>query len=165
MKDVNILHFSFKIILGEKTMRLKKTEKKVNESISPSSIGRSKAITDWAIDYIKDNLPDYEGVSTYGSDLGNLLTEGPNADGVYENDSWGFISSHRNDARDEYDYEMNAFGEVLHNPFEDPDGFVVCMLINTVDGVLSQVPFVDENWNNKFELTPEVIKEILDALK
>ena len=146
-------------------MRLKKTEKKVVESISPSSIGRSKQIVDWAIDYIKDTLPDYEGNTTYGCDLGNLITEGPNADGVYENDAWGFISSHIDDAKDEYDYEKDNFGEVLHNPFEDPDAFVVCMLINTVDAVLAQVPVVDDNWNDEMELTPEVIDEILHFIK
>lgn len=146
-------------------MLLKKTEKKVNESISPSSIGRSREIVDWAIDYIKDTLPDYEGVSTYGSDLGNLITEEPNANGVYEDNAWDFISKHIHDAKDEYDYEKDSYGEVLHNPFEDPDAFVVCMLINTVDGVLSQVPFVEENWNDEFELTKDIIDEILNSLK
>ena len=146
-------------------MLLKKTEKKVNESISPSSIGRSRELVDWAIDYIKDTLPDYEGVSTYGSDLCNLITEGPNANGVYEDNAWDFISKHIHDAKDEYDYEKDSFGEVLHNPFEDPDAFVVCMLINTVDGVLSQVPIVEENWNDEFELTKDIIDEILNSLK
>ncbi len=134
------------------------------ESVSPSAIGRSREIVDWAKDYILDTIDDYEGVSTYGADLGNLLTEGPNADGVYEDNAWDFISKHIHDARDEYEYEKDNFGEVLHNPFEDPDAFVVCMLINTVDGIMSQVPFVDENWNDEFELTPEVIEEIKRSL-
>jgi len=135
------------------------------ESVSPSSIGRSKEIVQWAIDYIKDELPDYVGDDTYGADLGNLITEGPNNNGTYEDDSWGFISKHINDARDEYEYEKNNFGEVLHNPFEKPEAFVVCMLINTVNDVLSQVPFVEEHWNDEFEITEEVVKEILDFLK
>lgn len=145
--------------------KLKRNETRtVTESISPSAIGRSKEIIDWAIDYIKDTLPDYEGETVYGSDLCATITEGPNANGIYENDSWGFISKHINDARDEYEYEKDNFGEVLHNPFEDPDAFVVCMLINTVEGVLSQVPLVDENWNDEFELTKENIDAILKAL-
>lgn len=144
--------------------RIRNRRKRMVESISPSSIGRSKEIVDWAIDYIEVKLPDYVGVSTYGADLGDLLTEGPNADGVYEDDSWAFISDHINDAKDEYDYEKDNFGDVLHNPFEDPDGFVVCMLINTVNLVLSEVPFVEENWNDEFEISEENIKEILKAL-
>ena len=145
--------------------KLKRNETRtVTEGISPSAIGRSKEIVDWAIDYIKDTLPDYEGQEVYGSDLGSTITEGPNANGVYEDDAWGFISKHINDARDEYEYEKDNFGKALHNPFEDPDAFVVCMLINTVEGVLSQVPLVDENWNDKFELTKENIDAILKAL-
>lgn len=135
------------------------------ESVSPSDIGRSKEIVQWAIDYIEDTLPDYVGNDTYGADLGNLITEGPNNNGTYEDDSWGFISKHINDARDEYEYEKNNFGEVLHNPFEKPEAFVVCMLINTVNDVLSQVPFVEEHWDGEFEITEEVVKEILDFLK
>lgn len=136
-----------------------------NEShISPSSIGRSKEICQWAIDYIKEELPEWEGQTVYGCDLGNEITEGPNVNGIYEDDSWGFISRHINDARDEYDYEKDNFGEVLHNPFENPEAFVVCMLINVVNSVLSQVSIIDENWNDEIELTKDVIKEIIDSL-
>ena len=138
--------------------------RKFKESVSPSAIGRSEFICAWAIDYIKDELPEWEGQTVYGADLGNEITEVPNANGIYEDDSWGFISKHINDARDEYDYEKDNFGEVLHNPFEDPEAFVVCMLINTVNDVLSQVPIVYEHWDDELELTGDVIKEILDAL-
>lgn len=129
-----------------------------------NSIDRSVDIVKWAIDYIIDTLPDYEGQSVYGADLGNLITEGPNANGIYEDNSWDFISKHIRDAKDEYDYEKYNFGEVK-NPFEDPEGFVVCMLINTVEGVLAQVPIIDENWNDEIELTSDTIKEILDYLQ
>ena len=138
---------------------------KENNKLNIADIDRSKEIIKWAIDYIEDTLPDYVGNDTYGADLGNLITEGPNNNGIYEDDSWGFISKHINDARDEYEYEKDNFGEVLHNPFEKPEAFVVCMLINTVNEVLSQVHFVEEHWNDNFEITGEVVKEILDFLK
>ena len=87
--------------------KLKRNETRtVTEGISPSAIGRSKEICDWAIDYIKDTLPEYEGRSVYGSDLGYEITLGPNDDGIYENDSWGFISKHINDARDELSFHL-----------------------------------------------------------
>ena len=145
-------------------MRQLKRSKQVQESVSPSSIGRSKEIVEWAIDYIKNELPEWEGKSVYGADLANELTEKPNRNGVYEADSWGFISKHINDARDEYDYEKDNFGEVLHNPFEDPEAFVVCMLINTVNDILAQVPVVEEHWDEDLELNKEVIDEILKSL-
>lgn len=133
------------------------------ESVSPSAIGRSRAITNWAIDYIKDTLPDYEGESVYGSDLAFEITERPNVNGIYEDNSWDFISKHISDARDEYEYEKDNFGEVT-NPFEDPEGFVVRMLINTVSDVLGAVPLVQEYWNDELELTKENINEILKSL-
>lgn len=145
-----------------------KEEKQVKEAVSPSSIGRSKEICDWAIEYIEDTLPEWEGQSVYGADLGAELTEGPNVDGAYiigRQKAMDFIRDHFNDAADEYEYEKDNFGEVLHNPFENPEAFVVCMLINTVEGLLGQVPVVEEHWNEELELTKEVIDEILKALK
>lgn len=148
--------------LRRNNIKESKTFKK--EAVSPSAIGRSKEIVEWAKEYIEDNLPEWEGQSVYGADLANELTEEPNVNGIYEDDSWGFISKHINDARDEYEYEKDNFGEVLHNPFEEPEAFVVCMLINTVNDLLAQVPVVDEHWNDDLELTKEVIDEILKAL-
>jgi hypothetical protein len=142
----------------------KRTLRRKFESVSPAAIGRSKEIVDWAINYIKGVLPDYEGESVYGADLGNLITEGPNNDGYYEDYGWPFLARHINDAKDEYDYEMDNFGEVLHNPFEDPYAFVVCMLINTVNDILGSVPIVEENWDDEFELTKQVIDKIIRAL-
>lgn len=125
---------------------------------------RSKEIKVWAADYIKDTLPTFEGQSVYGCDLASVLTEMPNTNGIYEEDSWGFIASHITDARDEYDYEKENFGEVLHNPFENPDAFVVCMLINVVEEVLADCPTVQENWDVCFELTSDIIQRILSEI-
>lgn len=130
-------------------------------------IGRSPFITGWAIDYIESRLPDYKGSDNYGCDLADVLTESPNIDGSYiigRRASWNFISEHVNDARDEYDYEKTEFGEVFHNPFENPEAFVCCMLINVVHAVMSRVPTVVENWDYSFELTETAIRDILGFL-
>lgn len=137
------------------------------ESVNPSSIGRSKAICDWAIDYIKDELPEWEDQTVYGSDLAYEITEEPNNDGFYifgTQASRDFLRKHSKDVKDEIKYEEMKFGESA-DPKRDPEGFVVRMLINTVADVLAQVPIVNEHWDDKLELTKEVIDEILDALK
>lgn len=134
----------------------------MNISELASNIDRSVFITRWALDYIEDTLPDYLDCETYSCDLGSLLTEAPNVNGIYEENSRKFIADHFNDASDEYQYEKDNFGEVLHNPFFDPEGFVVCMLINTVESILANIPFVDENWNNKITLTQDVVNNILN---
>lgn len=125
---------------------------------------RSKEIKVWAADYIKGTLPDFEGQAVYGCDLASALTEMPNNNGKYEEDSWGFIASHINDARDEYEYEKDCFGQVLHNPFDAPDAFVVCMLINTCEGLLADCPTVQANWDVSLELTPGIIQGILSEI-
>lgn len=144
---------------------VRKNIRKRFEAVSPSEIGRSRDIVDWAIDFIEDELPEWEGKSVYGGDLATELTYTVNRTGSYEDDAWGFISSHINDARDEYEYEEDQFGKVVCNPFKDPDGFVVCMLINTVDNILAEVPLVKENWNEYLELTKENIDAILKSLR
>lgn len=130
-------------------------------------IDRSPEIVNWAIDYIQDKLPDYEGSENYGCDFAGVLTEVPNVNGCYivgSKTSWEFITEHINDARDEYDYQVSNFGKPLHNPFEDPEGFVVCMLIDVVKQIMSEVSVVDEHWDDCWELTADDIKEILTFL-
>lgn len=130
-------------------------------------IDRSPEIVNWAIDYIQDKLPDYEGSENYGCDLASVLTEGPNVNGVYVVGvfaAWDFIGKHIHDARVEYDYEKDIFGEAPPNPFEDPEGFIVRMLINTVDQVMAEVPIVKDRWDYDWELDDASIKEILTFL-
>ena len=130
-------------------------------------IGRSPEITSWAIDYIQDSLPDYKGSENYGCDLASVLTEGPNVNGVYVVGvfaAWDFIGKHIHDARDEYEYEKDVFGGTPPNPFGDPEGFIVRMLINTVDQILSEVPIVKDHWDEDWELDDASIKEILGFL-
>ena len=139
-----------------------KETKTVKESVQSKTALR-EAIYDWAKDYILDTIDDWEGQSVYGADLASELTDAPNRNGIYEDDSWGFISKHLDDAAREYDYQKDTFGEVK-NPFEDPEGFVVVWLIDAVGEILANVDIVDEHWNDELELTADVIKEIKDAL-
>lgn len=142
--------------------RNKKESVSINESVQ-SKTDLSSEIYNWAKDYILDNIDDWEGQSVYGSDLAIELTEGPNNNGSYEQDAWKFIGDHIHDAAKEYDYQKFNFGDVK-NPFEDPDGFVVVWLIDAVGDILSKIDVIDDNWNNKVELTEDVIKEIKSAL-
>lgn len=135
---------------------------KVTESVQ-SKAGLSRDIYEWAKEFILDYIDEYEGLSTYGADLAYEITEVPNKNGVYEDDAWGFITKHIQDAREEYDNQEDILGEAK-NPLKDPDGFVVVWLIDAVGSILANIDIVDENWNNELELTKDVIKEIKDAL-
>lgn len=127
-------------------------------------IGRSNDIIDWACDFIEDELPEYEDTECIACDLGCKLTESINASGYVVKDAWAFLSNHLKDARDEYEYEKESYGNVLHNPFENPDAFVTCMMINVVEAILSQIPYIDEHWNDDIVLTKGVIRNILSHI-
>ena len=127
-------------------------------------IDRSNDIIDWACEFIEDELPEWEDTECIACDLGCKLTESINASGYIVKDAWDFLSNHLKDARDEYEYEKENFGNVLHNPFEAPDAFVTCMMINVVESILSQIPYIDEHWNDDIVLTKGVIRNILSHL-
>ena len=127
-------------------------------------IDRSNDIIDWACEFIEDELPDWEDTECIACDLGCKLTESINASGYVVKDAWDFLSNHLKDARDEYNYEKEEFGNVLHNPFENPDAFVTCMMINVVESILSKIPYIDEHWNDDIVLTKGVIRNILSHL-
>lgn len=127
-------------------------------------IERSNDIIDWACEFIEEELPNWEDTGCIACDLGCKLTETINMYGRVVNDAWDFLSNHLKDARDEYNYEKESFGNVLHNPFENPDAFVTCMMINVVESILSQIPYIDEHWNDDIVLTKGVIRNILSHL-
>jgi hypothetical protein len=127
-----------------------------------------KTLTDYCKDFIIDNLPDYLGTSVYGCDLGCTITEGINADGsctysTYE--AKEYLKFWWDDAADYFQYEKDNFGENLYNPFKNPEAYMVCMVIEGVNSLLSQSSFIDKNWNNEIELTKKNIKKIIQEIK
>lgn len=130
----------------------------------PANIERSNDIIELASEFIEKWLPDLEDIECYACDLGNNLTEDINMMGYDVDDAWAFLSNHLKDARDEYEYEKFNYGSCLHNPFEEPDAFVTCIMINVVESIISQIPYIDQHWNDNILLTKGVIRNILSHL-
>ena len=127
-----------------------------------------KTLTDYCKDFIIDNLPDYLGISVYGCDLGYTITEGINIDGscTYStHKAKEYLKFWWDEAADYFQYEKDNFGENLYNPFKNPEAFMVCMVIEGVNSLLSQSSFIDKNWNNEIELTKKNIKKIIREIK
>lgn len=128
-----------------------------------------KSYFDYCKDFIIDNLPNYEDQSIYMCDLSATLTEGINVDGsatysTYE--AKEYIKAWFDEAGEVYQYQKDNYGEVLHNPFDEPEAFHVCMIIEGVNSLLSQCDTVSgDNWNDKIILTDEVITAILSELE
>ena len=113
--------------------------------------------------YIAEHIHDYTDRTHYMCDLGNTLTEGPNCDGTltyWTKKAIEYLGEWFYEAGQYWQYEKDNFGEVYHNPFENPEAYMVCMVIEGVNDIISQCSFIWENWNEEVELTDEIADQI-----
>lgn len=127
-----------------------------------------KNFDDYCRDFIKDELPVHEGRNVYACDLGCYLTESINCDGTatYSTaEAKDYIREWWDEAGEYWDYEKFNFGEHYHNPFDEPEAFMVCMIIEGVNSILSQCDFIDDHWDDEIVLNKKNIKTILSQAK
>lgn len=118
-------------------------------------------------EYLKEQLDEYEGETHYACDLGYILTEGINADGsfTYSRElAKDYLKEWWDEAGDYAEYEKFSFGEYEHNPFENPEAYTVCMVIQGICGLLSKCELIDSNWNDEIELTEDNICRLKDEI-
>lgn len=120
---------------------------------------------------IIDKLYDYEDAKTYGADLSYMLFESENVDGTFTYD--------RRKAKEWIKQNFDEIGEVWeelkfqfgvdylndYNLFEDPEKFMVLIVLEVASYILGQCKTVQDNWNNEMTLTKENIKKIEKELK
>lgn len=118
--------------------------------------------------YIFDHIDNYRGQSVYPCDFGFTLTEEPNYDGTLtysREEAKNYIREWWDEANDYFEYEKFNFGTV-RNPFENPEVYMVCMVIAGVESLISnafdQIEGVD--WNEEIELTGELIEQICEKV-
>lgn len=122
---------------------------------------------DFCKEKINDELDNYAGQTVYAADLGFTLTEDINANGTFTYSrelAKDYIREWWDDANDYWQYEEFNFGEHCHNPFDNPEAYTVCMVIEGVRGLLAKCPFIDENWDEEIELTEENINLIKEQI-
>ena len=117
---------------------------------------------------LKNMLYDYIGTPTYAGDLPFLLFESYNADGTFT-----YSTAESVELIKKY---FNDFGEIVErikeegldviNPFDNPEAFVVQMLLEEANKLLFDCETVEElnNEGDEFELTEELAKKIADEL-
>ena len=66
---------------------------------------------------------------------------------------------------DHVNYEKDNFGELIYNPFEEPEAFQVYMIIAGVNNLLYQCDIISENYNEEIKLTPPIIERIKDEVQ
>lgn len=114
-----------------------------------------------------DQLDGYEGSSIYGCDMAYTLFEGYNVDGsvtynTYQASEW--LNKYRTDVGYEIQ-ELEDEGLPTANPFLEPEKLMVQVYLKVADDVLSQCELIEENWNDKLELTKENIKKLTEELE
>ena len=113
--------------------------------------------------HILETLENYEGQTVYACDLGYTLTEGMNADGTFTYStelSKDYLHEWWYEAADYWEYEKSNFGENYHNPFDNPEAYIVCMVIEGVNGLLAKCNYIDKHWNDEITLTKRTINTI-----
>lgn len=128
-----------------------------------------KAFLDYCKDYLTDNIGEYEGQRHYLCDFGYTLTEGPNCDGslTYSRaEAEEYLKEWWDDCSDYFEYEKFNFG-TTSNPFENPEAYMVRMVVAGVGMLWSYAVNeigMDDNWNDKVEITAELIEKVKEAV-
>lgn len=119
-------------------------------------------------EYIKNKLPDYEGAgTTYGAELAYYIMQDPNMDGTLTYSrrlAIGYLKEWWDDAADFFEYEKSNFGEAS-NPFENPEAYMVRMVIYGVEYLLGQCPSVVNKWNWEINITPKLISAVIGDIE
>ena len=117
--------------------------------------------------YLIDNLNDYKGVTFFASELAYKLTEGENINGsVYCNayKTKELIKDNFDLFGDFVRYYENELGEKL-NPLLEPEKAHVCFLIESCSQILQNCKLINDNWDNKIELTDKNINTLTKQIK
>lgn len=124
------------------------------------------AIKEFVADVLMDKLDEYEGTSSYGCDLAYILLQQYNVDGsytysTYEAKQW--VASCFDELGDIVN-DMTEEGIPPCNVFDNPEGFMVQIMLYVAGELLGQCDTVNEFWNEEQELTEEIIAKIKEEL-
>lgn len=127
-----------------------------------------KNYLEYCKDFIIDNLEGYKNNVIHICDLGNYITEGINVDGsaTYStSEAKEYIKEWFEEAGEVYQYQVDNYGQCCQNPFESPEGFHVCMIIEGVNNILNQCETIGKYWDYKKTLTSKLINSIIKEVK
>lgn len=119
-------------------------------------------------DFIVDNLDAYVGTDVYGCDLSSTLTEEINVNGsatFSRQKAMDYIKEWFDEAAEVYDYQVENYGRATQNLFENPEAWMVCMIIEGCANLIGQCKCVEEIWNDEVELTEELAEQIKEEIK
>jgi hypothetical protein len=126
-----------------------------------------KSFITYCKQYIYDHIDEYRGQMVYPCDLGFTLTEGPNCDGTLTystEEAKEYLKEWWDEASDYFQYEKENFG-TTRNPFENPEAYMVCMVIEGVRALIDYAFMVLDIDNDEMvELTGDLIEQITEKV-
>lgn len=120
-------------------------------------------------DLIIDRLENYKNDKVYLCDLAYTLFESENIDGSFTYSyywSKELIKKYWNEFSEIYEnYIWNVGKENSVNCLEEPERFVVIMLLEQAQNLLSNYDndFINDNWNEEIKLNNSNIKKIIES--
>lgn len=123
------------------------------------------------INRIIDKLYDYEDSKVYACDLAYTLFEGENVDGSFtysRHEAKEWIKNNFEDIAEVYEELAFEFGTNFmknYNLFENPEKFMVLIIIESAGYIIGRCKYIEDNWNEEITLSKKVIKIIEKQLK
>ena len=117
-------------------------------------------------DLLLDELENHYDITQYGCDIAYQLLESYNIDGTitystYKAKEWlKEYFDNLDEVVEEYHFQT---GELL-NPFENVERFMVIIVMEIAQGLLSRTNFINDNWNDEITLDKNTIKTITSEL-
>lgn len=133
-------------------------------------------IKDFVKSEIVRKLEDFENSicddSVYACDLAYKLFENENIDGSFFCDTvkakkW--LSEHFDDLSEiieelQFQFDDDFCNKILLDFFNNPDCFIVVVVLEVASYLLGQCKYIDENWDDEITLTNDVIDIICQQL-
>lgn len=132
-------------------------------------------IKDFVADAITDKLDGLKGYNEthYPCDLAYELFEGENVDGVYFYDNYTakkwinknfeYIGEIAEEFKNNFDADYA--NKILLDIFDNPDRFVVCIVLEVASYLISRCETVDKLWNDEITLTDEIIDQLIKEIE
>lgn len=123
------------------------------------------------LDRIIDRLKEYKDTEHYACDLGYTLFEGENLDGSFTYNTYAaeqWIKDNFRDIGPVVDELKFQFGENFmknYNPFDNPEKFMVLIILEVASYLISRCKLVQDNWDNKIVLDEEIINTLSEQLE
>lgn len=127
----------------------------------------------YVIDLLIRKLEDYEDMSIYGCDMAYTLLEDYNVDGTILYNTYNTIEWLKDNIQDIYDflptikfmYDNDFYAKLCIDILDSPEKAMTIICLEKANEIMSNLKFINDNWNNEIVLNKENINTIKKELE